>query len=92
MCAAIPASRSTPFADLSIMWLKANVSENDIGLVRVGQEIEVKVLAVPDRVFKARIGAIGAASTRDTARGRALGDPQSGRARSSRRCLPPSRS
>ena len=55
-------------ADLSIMWLKANVSENDIGLVRVGQEIEVKVLAVPDRVFKARIGAIGAASDAATRR------------------------
>jgi cobalt-zinc-cadmium efflux system membrane fusion protein len=55
-------------ADLSIMWLKANVSENDIGLVRVGQEIEVKVLAVPDRVFKARISAIGAASDAATRR------------------------
>jgi cobalt-zinc-cadmium efflux system membrane fusion protein len=55
-------------ADLSIMWLKANVSENDIGLVRVGQEIEVRVLAVPDRVFKARIGAIGAASDAATRR------------------------
>ena len=55
-------------ADLSTMWLKANVPENDIALVRVGQEIEVKVTAVPDRVFKARITAVGAASDATTRR------------------------
>jgi cobalt-zinc-cadmium efflux system membrane fusion protein len=55
-------------ADLSMMWLKANVPENDIAFVRTGQEIEVRVLAVPDRVFKARIGAIGAASDASTRR------------------------
>src|SRR5215468_10198435 len=49
-------------SNLSTMWLKANVPENDIPLVRVGQEIEVRVAAVPDRVFKARVIAIGAAS------------------------------
>ena len=32
-------------ADLSAMWLKASVPENDIPLVRVGQDIEVKVAA-----------------------------------------------
>jgi membrane fusion protein, heavy metal efflux system len=55
-------------ADLSTMWLKANVPENDIPHVRVGQEIEVKVTALPDRVFKARIVAIGAASDSSTRR------------------------
>lgn len=55
-------------ADLSTMWLKANVPENDIPFVRVGQEIEVKVTALPDRVFKARIVAIGAASDSSTRR------------------------
>jgi cobalt-zinc-cadmium efflux system membrane fusion protein len=49
-------------ANLSTMWLKANVPENDIRHVRIGQQIEVKVAALPDRVFKARIIAIGAAS------------------------------
>jgi cobalt-zinc-cadmium efflux system membrane fusion protein len=49
-------------ANLSTMWLKANVPENDITHVRIGQQIEVKVAALPDRVFKARIIAIGAAS------------------------------
>jgi membrane fusion protein, heavy metal efflux system len=55
-------------ADLTTMWLKANVPENEIANVRVGQEIEVKVAAVPGRVFTARISAIGAASDAATRR------------------------
>jgi len=55
-------------ANLSTMWLKANVPENDIPHVRVGQEIEVRVTALPDRMFKARITAIGAASDAATRR------------------------
>jgi membrane fusion protein, heavy metal efflux system len=55
-------------ANLSTMWLKANVPENDIPLVHVGQEIEIRVPALPDRVFKARIAAIGAASDAATRR------------------------
>jgi membrane fusion protein, heavy metal efflux system len=55
-------------ADLSTMWLKANVPDSDIAHVKVGQEIEVKITAVPDRVFKARISAIGAASDTATRR------------------------
>jgi len=55
-------------SDLSTMWLKAAVPENDIPLIRVGQEIEVRVTAIPDQVFKARISAIGAASDATTRR------------------------
>src|ERR1700674_257722 len=55
-------------ADLSIMWLKANVPENDIAHVRIGQDLEVRVLALPDRVFRAHIIAIGAASDASTRR------------------------
>lgn len=55
-------------ADLSTMWLKANVPETEIANVRVGQEIEVRVTALPDRTFKARISAIGAASDTTTRR------------------------
>ena len=55
-------------ADLTTMWLKANVPENEIANVRIGQEIEVKVAAVPGRVFNARISAIGAASDAATRR------------------------
>jgi len=55
-------------SDLSTMWLKANVPETDIPLIRVGQELEVKVSAAPDRVFKARVISIGATSDAATHR------------------------
>src|SRR5262245_3655093 len=55
-------------ADLATMWLKAQVPEIDIPLVRVGQEIEVKVTALPGRVFKARITAISASADAVTRR------------------------
>jgi cobalt-zinc-cadmium efflux system membrane fusion protein len=55
-------------SDLSMMWLKANVPEIDIPYVKVGQEIEVRVTALPNRVFKARIASIGAASDTATRR------------------------
>jgi len=55
-------------ANLSAMWLKANVPEVDIPLISVGQELEVKVTALPDRVFNAQVIAIGAASDASTRR------------------------
>jgi len=55
-------------ADLATMWLKAQVPEIDIPLVRVGQEVEVRVSALPDRVFKARITAISASADAVTRR------------------------
>jgi cobalt-zinc-cadmium efflux system membrane fusion protein len=55
-------------ANLSTMWLKANVPEVDIPHVSVGQELEVKVTALPDRVFNAQVIAIGAASDASTRR------------------------
>src|ERR1051325_5818138 len=39
-------------ADLTTMWLKANVPETEIANVRVGQELEVRVTALPDRTFR----------------------------------------
>ena len=67
-------------ADLSTMWLKANVPENDIPLVRVGQEIEVRVTgAARPRVQGAHHRHRRGLGCGDAARGRALGDPQSGR-------------
>ncbi len=55
-------------ADLSTMWLKAQVPEIDIPLVRVGQELEVKVSALPERLFKARIVVISAGADAATRR------------------------
>jgi cobalt-zinc-cadmium efflux system membrane fusion protein len=47
-------------ADLSTMWLKAFVPEIDIPYIRVGQDIEVKVTALPGRTFGARVTHVGA--------------------------------
>jgi len=55
-------------SDLTTMWLKAFVSEADIPFVQVGQEIEVRIVAIPDRPVHARIVAIGAASDPATRR------------------------
>jgi cobalt-zinc-cadmium efflux system membrane fusion protein len=55
-------------ADLSTMWLKAQIFEQDIAQVRIGQQIEARVSAVPDRIFKARINAINSASDLTTRR------------------------
>jgi cobalt-zinc-cadmium efflux system membrane fusion protein len=42
-------------ADLSSVWLIANVRETDAARVQRGQTVEVRVLAYPDRTFSARI-------------------------------------
>lgn len=55
-------------SDLSVMWLKAFVPESDIAFIRVGQELEIKVSAFPDKVFTARVSSIGASSDQQTRR------------------------
>ncbi len=55
-------------ADLSTMWLKALVPENEIPWVRIGQEVEVAINALPGRLFKARINAIEASADAVTRR------------------------
>jgi cobalt-zinc-cadmium efflux system membrane fusion protein len=47
-------------ADPSSVWLLANVRESDAGLVRLGQAVEVHVLAYPKRAFKARVTYVAA--------------------------------
>src|SRR5271165_2551804 len=47
-------------ADPTSVWLLANVRESDAGLVRLGQPVEVRVLAYPKRVFKARVTYVAA--------------------------------
>jgi membrane fusion protein, heavy metal efflux system len=42
-------------SDLLTVWLIANVREADAPLMRVGEAVEVHVLAFPGRVFKAKI-------------------------------------
>ena len=47
-------------ADPTSVWLLANVREADAGLVKLGQSVEVRVLAYPKRAFKARVTYVAA--------------------------------
>lgn len=47
-------------ADPSSVWLLANVREANSGLVKLGQSVEVNVLAYPKRVFNARVTHVAA--------------------------------
>jgi cobalt-zinc-cadmium efflux system membrane fusion protein len=49
-------------ADLSTMWMLAQAYEVDVPLIKVGQPVEVHVMAYPNEVFKASIAYIGASA------------------------------
>jgi cobalt-zinc-cadmium efflux system membrane fusion protein len=57
-----PGNAPAPFlvADLSTMWMIANVIESDAPAYKVGQEVEVGVSAYPGRVFKGHVTTVGA--------------------------------
>jgi cobalt-zinc-cadmium efflux system membrane fusion protein len=56
-----PGSTPAPYAvaDLSTMWMLANVIETDAPAYRVGQEVEVRVPAYPDNVFRGHVTTLG---------------------------------
>jgi cobalt-zinc-cadmium efflux system membrane fusion protein len=59
----LQAGSSTPvftIGDLSTVWLVAEVHETDAPFIERGQTVEVRVLALPGKVFKARLTAVGA--------------------------------
>jgi membrane fusion protein, heavy metal efflux system len=55
-----PGSAPAPYtvADISTMWMIANVAETDVPALKVDQQVTVKVKAFPDRVFDGRISTI----------------------------------
>ncbi len=57
-----PGNPPAPYsvADLSTLWMLADVPEADAPSFRVGQPLKVSVMAFPDRVFAGKIVAIGA--------------------------------
>ena len=57
-----PASPPPPYvvADVSTMWMLANVIENDSPAFRLGQAVKVRLGAFPGRVFDGTITTIGA--------------------------------
>jgi cobalt-zinc-cadmium efflux system membrane fusion protein len=57
-----PGNAPAPFAvaDLSTMWMIANVIETDAPAYKLGQDVEVRVPAYPGTVFKGRVTTVGA--------------------------------
>jgi len=57
-----PGTPPAPFsvADISTMWMVAYVPESDSPLFHVGQEVKVKLMALPGRVFEGKITTVGA--------------------------------
>ena len=67
----IQSSATTPvysIGDLSTVWLVANVREVDARFMRAGEPVEVHVLALPGRVFKARLAHVAPAVDPNTRR------------------------
>jgi Cu(I)/Ag(I) efflux system membrane fusion protein len=52
--------------DLSSLWLVAEVFEQDLGLVRIGQTARIRVNAYPERVFEGKVAFIYPAVTAET--------------------------
>jgi cobalt-zinc-cadmium efflux system membrane fusion protein len=50
-----PATPMLNVSDLSTVWVQADVAERDLGAVKVGDAVEVRVSAFPGRVFTGRI-------------------------------------
>jgi cobalt-zinc-cadmium efflux system membrane fusion protein len=65
-----PANPPPPYivTDTDMMWMLANVAENDSPAFRVGQEVKVRLGAFPGRVFDATITTIGASVDPNTRR------------------------
>jgi cobalt-zinc-cadmium efflux system membrane fusion protein len=56
-----PGNTPAPYsvADISRIWLNASVTESDMPLVKIGQEIRVSIMAFPERTFEGRISTVG---------------------------------
>jgi cobalt-zinc-cadmium efflux system membrane fusion protein len=65
-----PGSAPAPItvADTSTMWMVANVPEADSARLRTGQQVKVRVSALPDRTFDGMVAVVGASVDANTRR------------------------
>jgi membrane fusion protein, heavy metal efflux system len=65
-----PGNEPAPYtvADIDTMWMLANVTETDSPAFRVGQQVHVKVTALPGRVFDGKITTVAASVDPNTRR------------------------
>jgi membrane fusion protein, heavy metal efflux system len=56
-----PGAAPAPYsvADVSTMWMLANVAESDVSHFHVGQEVKVSLVSYPGKVFEGRVSTIG---------------------------------
>jgi cobalt-zinc-cadmium efflux system membrane fusion protein len=55
-----PGTAPAPYtvSNLLVKWMLASVIESDIGLLRLGEPVQVKVMTYPNRVFRAKVSKI----------------------------------
>jgi membrane fusion protein, heavy metal efflux system len=65
-----PGNPPAPFVvtNVTVKWMLADVIESDIALLHLGQPVDVKVMAYPDRAFHGKISKIYASVDPDTHR------------------------
>jgi membrane fusion protein, heavy metal efflux system len=65
-----PGNPPAPYtvADVSTMWMLANVAESDSPAFSVGQEVKVSVMAFPNRTFEGRISTVSSSVDPNTHR------------------------
>jgi membrane fusion protein, copper/silver efflux system len=74
-----PGTKLYSVADLSAVWVYAEIFQSDIGRVKVGDPASITVDSYPDQAFPARVSFIWPEVDQATRPSpRALGDPQSG--------------
>lgn len=61
-----PADIIFTIADISTVWIEANVAENELSKLAIGKEATVSVTAYPGEVFKGKVGYISNTVDRDT--------------------------
>ena len=53
-------------SDLKTVWVMANIYEQDIAKIKIGEEVNVKTISYPDKVFKGKISNIGNTIDKDS--------------------------
>jgi Cu(I)/Ag(I) efflux system membrane fusion protein len=66
----MPGEALYEIADLSSVWLVAEVFERDLGLVKTGQDAKLRILAYPDKLFAGKVVFIYPTLEADTRTGR----------------------
>ncbi len=66
-----PGATPVPFvvSNLSTKWLIGDVSEGNMPMMRLGQRVDIRLMAFPDRIFQGRISYISAGVDPNTHRG-----------------------